>query len=530
MRHLLMSLALGAIAACSSATAVAFEESDYQTCFGADQRVLTDPASITRAIDACNVIIKEDGDLQVVALAFVQRGDFSLAAREYAVAVRDFDGALQVRANMPEALLGKARGQEMMGDLVGAAAGFEQVLAGDPNSIEANFLRGRLALAQLDVPRALYHISKAVQLAPDQAEYLAMRGGACLASGDAAGAVADLDGALRLEPSHGAANLAMARALRQLGEPRWALAFASEALRVGYDPAQAGYEAGEAHRLIGETQPAIMRFSALLSANPAHAPAAYGRALARIMEGDLDGALADLSTAISIDANGAPAYAARAMLHERKGALAAAIEDWTRLVQMAPADPAPLIRRGWVNARAGQAEKALADLDAALRLEPANRQALAVRHRVLAGLGREPEAATALTALLASVEAVGAAAPKRAATEADAATEWPAVLRRVTASAARLPLREQAIDRDAEVTREVTLLAAPVLDATPSQTQQAGKRVRLHARVEYAQDWGCGVNPASARLIWYRISAGDGAPGYLKATDMSALRLIYAPP
>jgi tetratricopeptide (TPR) repeat protein len=116
-------------------------------------------------------------------------------------AVADFDRALSIRPDYPEALLNLA-GRQALGDLAGARADFDQALSCADSGLRFSVLqkRGLLRQAQGDLAGALEDLDAALHINPGDPGTLLKRGEVRQEAGDLSGALADCDRALELAP------------------------------------------------------------------------------------------------------------------------------------------------------------------------------------------------------------------------------------------------------------------------------------------------------------------------------------------
>jgi tetratricopeptide (TPR) repeat protein len=107
---------------------------------------------------------------------------------------------------------------ESIGDVQGAAAALDPLLAADPADRAARWQRARLRLAAGDAPGAQADCDLLLEGSADDADVIGLRARIRATTGDAAGARSDADRVLALRPGC-AALLTHARILAQLGDP-----------------------------------------------------------------------------------------------------------------------------------------------------------------------------------------------------------------------------------------------------------------------------------------------------------------------
>jgi tetratricopeptide (TPR) repeat protein len=165
-----------------------------------------------------------------------RQGDLAgaLAAAEQAIEVA------------PEHELAKLRRAEVLVDigaqkndsavLAQADAVVNAILAKNEDHAEANFVKGKLALARRDYPTALAALRRTLERRPDMAQAWFLSGSAKFLSGDRAGARGDAQEALQLAPNFVEAIALLARAHAALGDFALAVEAGNRALAQGAGP------------------------------------------------------------------------------------------------------------------------------------------------------------------------------------------------------------------------------------------------------------------------------------------------------
>jgi len=331
------------------------------------------------------------------------------------------------------ALLAEGHARHGAGDLTGAAALYDAVLALEPQHADALHLRGLVAsqLGRQAEARAFLERLGDPPHPVFQANYAAV----LLALGEPAAALARFERALALAPDFPPAMLGRARALHGLGRyEAAATAFAAILARAPEDlPAQIGriaalLEAGqtatalalleaslvarpEEATLLAQQSFALLRLERhaaalevaerLVALHPQQTEGLWLRAEALRGLGRLGEALVGFGRVLALEPDHLRARIARAATLLDLNRPAEAFELQTALLPLCPEDTALLANQAIALSRLHQPAEALEFCDRALAREPDNLVALGVRPTLLHDLGRRQEAAAAFDAVIA---------------------------------------------------------------------------------------------------------------------------------
>ncbi len=128
-------------------------------------------------------------------MAYDEKGDLDRA-------LADYDQALKLHANFPEAYVNRGVAYHRKGDYGRAIADFTQALALNPNLAPAYYNRGTSYQRQGEPSRAITDYSQALTLNPRYIAAYVDRGSAYMDQGDYARAIADFTQALALNPNY----------------------------------------------------------------------------------------------------------------------------------------------------------------------------------------------------------------------------------------------------------------------------------------------------------------------------------------
>ncbi|GAA0325119.1 hypothetical protein GCM10009087_39300 [Sphingomonas oligophenolica] len=235
-------------------------------------------------------------------------------------------------------------------------------------------LRGNARAARLDFVSALADLTRACELAPDNADYRYQRALVLLRTGRRPMAMADLERALTLKPDHADALLLRANLRLRGGDRAAARADLDTADRVLAAPSDKRLELGHAYEAVGDLDAAIPQYDRWIAAHPddSRMPNALnGRCWARALAGhDLAGAISDCDRALKLRPHTAAYLGSRGLARLRNGDLDKAMADYQAALAIEPKLAWSLYGRGIIEQKQGLAAQAKTDIAAAVALEP----------------------------------------------------------------------------------------------------------------------------------------------------------------
>ncbi|PWT85862.1 MAG: hypothetical protein C5B56_13360 [Proteobacteria bacterium] len=302
-----------------------------------------------RSIAGCTTVLgRARESVQNRTMAFYNRGISYQAKGDHDRAIADFDQALKLRPNEPDALVNRGRSYEAKGDHDRAITDYEQVLKVRPGNLDALFNRGLSYEAKGDHDRAIADYDQVLKARPNDQDALYQRGASYLEKKNYDRGIADLDRLIRLKPNDKDGLLLRGMAFLLRGH-------AHEA-------------AGE--RSVSDYDRALADFDRVIKLDPKSAVAYHGRGNASFFKLDYERALADYNRANQLDPKLAGALDSRGNVHMAKGDLAAAIADFDAAILVDPKEGSPFNNRGYARLQLGKTDEALADLNEAIRLMP----------------------------------------------------------------------------------------------------------------------------------------------------------------
>ena len=267
----------------------------------------------------------------------------------------------------------EAAKDEAPGDQQGGAAAADQ--QADPDALAR---RGEASAARHDFEHALADLSKAVELRPDNPEYLFQRALIYRQSGQAALALADLDHVLTLNQDFLRAYLP--RAEIRLGDKNveGAIADLDATDRLAPKQADIRFALAERYEAVNRFAQAIAQYDLWIQNHPVDSrfAAALGqRCRASAIQNEaLDVGLADCNKALRIADKKNPSYGHllenRGLLELRQANNDKAIADFDSALKTLPKDPFALYGRGVAKLRKNKTAEGEADMAEAVKLAP----------------------------------------------------------------------------------------------------------------------------------------------------------------
>ena len=244
-------------------------ESEHKELFERGVQLLKDDkwdeaiAVFTQIIGLYSIAEKEK------ALSYFHRGNAYRKQGDYALAIVDYDKAIQLR----------------------------------PNFSEAYNNRGAVYGEQGDHARTIADYDKAIELQEDNAEAYNNRGIAYSKQGDYVRAIADYDKAIELQEDNTEAYNNRGIAYREQGDYVRAIADYDKAIELQEDNAEAYNNRGIAYRRQGDYARAIMDHDKAIQLRPNFSGAYNNRGIVYKEQGDYVRAIADYDKAIGLDPN-----------------------------------------------------------------------------------------------------------------------------------------------------------------------------------------------------------------------------------
>ncbi|MBV8085402.1 MAG: tetratricopeptide repeat protein [Chloroflexi bacterium] len=286
------------------------------------------------------------------------------------------------------------------GDLTTAEAGYQHVLASEPQHYAALLCLGlvRQAQARPDEAGALFRQAAAANASAP--EPLTCLGDVELARGRPDEAIAAYEAALARRPDYVEALNNLGNALHAAGRTNDAVARFEQALAIHPDFALAHNNLAVSLQALGRLAEATEHLETALCVNPAYAEAHTNLAnILRVLERN-DQALAHYRAALDHAPDSADAHNGLATALHALGRPSEAISHFLTALRLRPAFPEAHNNLGNALQAVQRHEEAVAHYRAALALQPANAGALSGLGTALECLDRLPEAEAAYAAAL----------------------------------------------------------------------------------------------------------------------------------
>lgn len=258
------------------------------------------------------------------------------------------------------------------GQLGSAAQLYQNVLARDPDSVEALHLLGVLRHQQGDHARSVELIRRAVALRPNVAAFHANLAEAYRALGDSERAVGCCRTALQLSPGYPEALCNLGAALQDLGRPAEAIDPLRRALEAQPNSVVTLNNLGIALRDLGQRDEAYAHFRRAVELEPGFALARTNLGQMLLDLGQSDEALSQCEEAVRLQPN-------LAALHHNLGNALRALDRlvearaaYLDALRLKPDLALAQVHLGLILQREGQLDDALVWLKKAVELEPGN--------------------------------------------------------------------------------------------------------------------------------------------------------------
>lgn len=252
------------------------------------------------------------------------------------------------------------------------AGGEAEDAATEPKTAQEFSQRGNARAARRDLKGALADMDRAVELAPENAEYHFERGRTLMMNGKPEDARADLDRALSLKPDYPEALLVRATTRLRTGNRAGARTDLDMIDHSVPDAADIRLRVAGLYEDIAGPDAAIAQYDRWIAAHPDdnRLPSALnGRCWARARAGrDLDKAIGDCDRALRLRPRTAAYLDSRGLARLRNGDLDKALADYNAALAIEPNMAWSLYGRGIVEHKKGMAEQAKADITAAVAL------------------------------------------------------------------------------------------------------------------------------------------------------------------
>jgi tetratricopeptide (TPR) repeat protein/predicted aspartyl protease len=236
--------------------------------------------------------------------------------------------------------------------------------------------RGSASASRRDYEHAIADLTRAIELAPGEADYFYGRGMARWRNKEEDKALEDFGQAIKLNPAHVSALMARSELRAERHDPAGIIRPDLDAVdRAVPGAADARLTLGHLYESVGDYPAAIAQLDRWIDArdhNNAKMPfARNARCRARALAGqELERALTDCNAAVSADPKEAAFHDCRGLVYLRQGRYDKAIADYDAALALNPKIAWALYGRGLAKQHQGQAAAGQADMAAATTLAP----------------------------------------------------------------------------------------------------------------------------------------------------------------
>ncbi|MGC1298756.1 MAG: tetratricopeptide repeat protein [Alloacidobacterium sp.] len=320
----------------------------------------------------------------------------SLAAtRQFPAAVSKMKAAIAEELQNAEwhDELGSVYAQQQ--DWADAKQSFSAALALNPDLAMAHLHLG-MSLEAEQQPGALEELSKAYELAPQNALIALELGQAMATGGDDEHALPLLRRAVELDPGSTTAAYQLALVLQRTDNVNEAIPLLQKAASAEAENAEVLTNLGMALCQAQRAKEAVPVLQRAVSLTPNNATAHQNLAAAYIQLSQFDDAVSQLRMALKLSPDAAQLHYNLGLAFKMQDNAADAIPEFESAEKLDPSQPEPSYALGVLYMDAGRYANAARELNTSLKLRPENGDAWATLGSVYNNLGQLPEAASAL--------------------------------------------------------------------------------------------------------------------------------------
>lgn len=308
------------------------------------------------------------------AWAFYERGRVHLFKNvprrgDVETAIRDFDDALALRPDYPEAMFDRAFAYLQGHDYPRAAAEFSKVIRLGTYRLGAAYrYRSDARQRNGELLAALADISRAAELDPTDRGNLVQRSIIFRDLKRYPEAMHEIDRAIAMERDIGAL---VTRSTLLYHMQRYDEAIADMAEVIEKDPAAGAYSDRALYRMAKRDYAAALAdIDEALKLDARHVPTLRLRYQTKALQGDHPGVVESLDAYLAIEPNSVEALLLRGQYSYNSGKVESAAADFDRAIKLAPKNPEAHWGRGIAWIRSGEPKKSLSFFAEACALDP----------------------------------------------------------------------------------------------------------------------------------------------------------------
>ncbi len=299
------------------------------------------------------------------------------------------------------AMLNAAIALHQKGQLQQAKAGYEALLALQPQHYQALHLLGLVAAQTGNYAVAVELIGKAIELFPHNADFYVNRGNALRALKQLDAAVAHYDQAITRKPDHAEAFANRGVALQELQQLEAAVASYNKAITLNPRNVGACSNRGMALHRLGQLDAALASYDQAIALSPAYAEFHFFRGNVLQAMQRHDAAITSYDQAIRLRPDHAQACFNRGFSLQALRQWEAALASYDKAITIHPAYAEAHCNRAAVQQALKRLDEAVASCDKALAIQPDYAEAHTNRGVALYGLQRYADAIASLDAAIA---------------------------------------------------------------------------------------------------------------------------------
>jgi tetratricopeptide (TPR) repeat protein len=302
---------------------------------------------------------------------YTSRGIALEVLDEHAAAVRDYERILEIDPSNVVARFSRARCRAEGGEIGRAIEELTALAAAHPEVFHFHLLLGKLLMKEERWPAAEEALSRAVEVAPGEAEALGQRAVVLARRGDRGRALADAERASELAPTSPEYAYVVASLRHAPDDLAGRIAELEGPIERFPDTGLFLHERAGLHAERGDHSRALADWDTLLASWPDDPSCRIGRAKSLAAMDLYAEALEEVTKARALAPEDAMVYGLAANYRDHlDGDEAIIAADWDRAAELAPDDVAIRYHRGHFLEQRDRYEAALADFDRAVALAP----------------------------------------------------------------------------------------------------------------------------------------------------------------
>ncbi len=281
-----------------------------------------------------------------------------------------WDDTVQKSSHKARPYFNRGNAYSDQGDFIQAVSDYNKAIEINPDYPEAYYNRGSIYYTQGNFTQALSDYNRAIEINPDYAEAYNNRGSIFARQGNFTQAIADFNKAIEIMPDYASAYINHGLVYEKQGNFTQALSDYNRAIEVNPDYAEAYDNRGIFYDKQGNFSQALLDFNKAIEISSDYAEAYYNRGNTCARQGNFTQALLDFNKAIDINPNYAKAYINRGNTYSRQGNFIQALSDYNKAIEINPNIAEAYNNRGNTYSRQGSFTQALSDYNKVIGINP----------------------------------------------------------------------------------------------------------------------------------------------------------------